>query len=56
MNAAGLIIVNQDERRVEMPIDTQLLSGNLKIPVVMVTLGDGKEMKRSESLEMSRIR
>ncbi|GMH51715.1 hypothetical protein TL16_g01069 [Triparma laevis f. inornata] len=55
MNAAGLIIVNQDERRVEMPIDTQLLSGNLKIPVVMVTLGDGKEMKRSESLEMSRI-
>ncbi|GMH68019.1 hypothetical protein TrST_g4205 [Triparma strigata] len=55
MNAAGLIIVNQDERRVSMPIDPQLLSHNLKIPVVMVTLGDGKELARSSSLEMSKI-
>ena len=55
VNAAGLIIVNKDNRRVEMPIDPQLLSHNLKIPVVMVSKEDGASIRHSQSSEMGPI-
>jgi len=38
-----------------MPVDTQLLSHNLKIPVVMVSKNDGDEIRRSEGNEMGPI-
>ena len=43
-NAAGLIIINQDNRLVEMPIDSQLISDNLNIPVVMISRGSANEI------------
>eukprot|EP00520_Triparma_pacifica_P017898 CAMPEP_0118656502 /NCGR_PEP_ID=MMETSP0785-20121206/13522_1 /TAXON_ID=91992 /ORGANISM="Bolidomonas pacifica, Strain CCMP 1866" /LENGTH=600 /DNA_ID=CAMNT_0006549363 /DNA_START=1 /DNA_END=1800 /DNA_ORIENTATION=- len=55
VGAAGLIIMNNDNRRVEMPIDPQLLSHNLKIPVVMVSQSDGKSILHSHSTEMGPI-
>ena len=55
IGGAGLIIVNGDDRRVEMPIDPTLLSHSLTIPVVMVSKSDGTSIRRSQSLEMGTV-
>ncbi|GMI51098.1 hypothetical protein ScalyP_jg2344 [Parmales sp. scaly parma] len=46
-NGAGVIVVNNADKRLVMPTDPQLLSKNMKIPVVMISARDGMELSKA---------
>jgi hypothetical protein len=53
IGASGLIIINTQNRIVEMPTDPQLISHNLKIPVVMISKGSANDIVHAMGSEHS---